>query len=76
MDTPIVDIVLRVNRFPGEIEALEQALRAREGVVSVHLHGPKMMLIGFNPDRISSEEILQALHSQGAEAEWVVPDRL
>ncbi|RMD71395.1 MAG: hypothetical protein D6819_01750 [Gammaproteobacteria bacterium] len=76
MNTQIVDVTVRITHYPGEMAALEEALRNKEGVISVHFHPPRLMLIGFSPERISSEEIYGTLKSKGAEAEWVVPDQL
>jgi len=61
MNIPLVDIVLHVDEDLDEAERnrLEETLRQREGVVSVHFDEKKqhLMVVAYNPERVTSKDL-------------------
>jgi hypothetical protein len=77
MDIQLADVTLHVDEdlSPEARAALEQALRDRDGVVSVHFNTnatrPHLAVIEFNPDRVASRDLLSIVRFQGYHAELV-----
>ncbi len=75
MDINLADVTLHVDEELSEKArgALEDALRARDGVVSVHFNTnakhPHLAIIEFNPDKIKSKDLLGIVKLQGYHGE-------
>ncbi len=77
MDINLADITLHIDEELNSeaISSLEDALRARDGVVSVHFNTtakhPHLAVIEFNPDKVGSRDLLSILQYQGYHGELV-----
>ncbi len=77
MDINLADITLHIDEelSPDALSALEDAFRARDGVVSVHFNTtakhPHLAVIEFNPDKLNSFDLLSILKYQGYHGELV-----
>jgi len=77
MDINLADITLHIDEElgPDALSSLEDAFRARDGVVSVHFNTtakhPHLAVIEYNPDRLSSADLLNILKYQGYHGELV-----
>ena len=77
MDINLADVTLHIDEELGEeaLASLEQALRQRDGVVSVHFNTnvahPHLAVVEFNPDKVNSRDLLSIVHYQGYHGELV-----
>ena len=77
MDIHLADVTLHVDEELNQEarDALEDALRQRDGVVSVHFNTnaahPHLAIIEFNPEKVSSRDLLSILQYQGYHGELV-----
>jgi cell division protein FtsX len=77
MDINLADITLHIDEELSDQAraAVEQALRQRDGVVSVHFNTtakhPHLAVVEFNPDKISSRDLLSIVQYQGYHGELV-----
>jgi hypothetical protein len=77
MDINLADVTLHVDEElnEGARNALETALRQRDGVVSVHFNAnathPHLAIVGFNPDKVSNKDLLSIVKYQGYHGELV-----
>ena len=77
MDINLADVTLHVDEelSPQARDALEDALRRRDGVVSVHFNThaahPHLAIVEFNPERVSSRDLLSIVKNQGYHGELV-----
>ena len=75
MDIKLVDVVLHIdpNLDAAARSNVEQAIRALDGVVSVHMpeNKPHLAMVEYNPDATSSQKILAAVTGLGIGAELV-----
>ncbi len=77
MDINLADVTLHVDEELSEEarDALEDALRQRDGVVSVHFNTnaehPHLAVIEFIPDKVKSKDLLSILKNQGYHGELV-----
>ncbi|MEW6613375.1 MAG: ATP-binding protein [Pseudomonadota bacterium] len=75
MNIPLADIMLHVDELLGreELERLEDMLRADDGIISAHFPAarPHLMLVAYNPDCITSGEILGRIVQSGRHAELI-----
>lgn len=75
MNIQLADIVLHIdeNLSPEQRETIEESLRALDGVVSVSNRDqtPHLTIVEYNPDAISSADVLERVTNQGAHAEII-----
>jgi hypothetical protein len=75
MNIDLADITLHVDETLNSdgLTQLEDAFRAREGVVSVHVDPkhPHLYVIEYNPERVNSQDLLAITHFQGLHAELI-----
>ncbi len=77
MDIDLADLTLHVDEElnPEQLGALEDALRARDGVVSVHFNTnakhPHLAVIEYNPEKVNGKDLLSILRYQGYHGELV-----
>jgi hypothetical protein len=77
MNISLSDVTLHIDEDLGAEAraAVEEALRQREGVISVHFNTnatrPHLAVVEFNPDRVSSQDLLSIVRFQGYHAELV-----
>jgi hypothetical protein len=73
MDTQLVDVTVHVDESLGEDKRkeLEAGLRALDGTVSVGFAPgkPHLLLVQYNSQRTSSEQVLGCVKSAGVHAE-------
>jgi len=77
MDINLADVTLHIDEELSD-EArggLEDVLRQRDGVVSVHFNTnathPHLAVIEFNPEKVSSMDLLSMVKFQGYHGELV-----
>ena len=75
MDIKMVDVLVHVDENVDKPTrtAMEDSLRGLDGVLSVGQHDdkPHLMIVEYNPDRISSATILSRVKEEGVHAEIV-----
>ena len=77
MEINLADVTLHVDEELSDEarDALEDALRERDGVVSVHFNTnaahPHLAVVEFNPERVNSMDLLNIVKSQGYHGELV-----
>jgi hypothetical protein len=77
MDINLADVTLHVDEELSEEarSALEDALRERDGVVSVHFNTnaehSHLAVVEFNPDKVGSKDLLSIVKFQGYHGELV-----
>lgn len=75
MDIQLVDVTLHVDETLDTTgrQDLENALRERDGVVSVHVENnrPHLFLIEYNPDRVAPIELLGIAQANGVHGELI-----
>ena len=77
MDINLADVTLHIDEeLSAEARgALEDALRERDGVVSVHFNTnaahPHLAVVEFNPERVNSRDLLNIVEYQGYHGELV-----
>jgi hypothetical protein len=72
-ETAIADIVIHLHPDASgdEKAAIETETRALDGVVSVHFSGethPHAMIVAYNPDQLSSEQVLESVRRHDSKA--------
>jgi len=75
MDIQMTDVTLHIDEEleKNDLDIVEHDLRDNEGVLSVHRESnrPHLMLVEYNPDRVTSRHILNTVTSQGLHAELI-----
>jgi hypothetical protein len=75
MNIQLADVTVHIDQtLDREQRArIDEALRAVDGVVSVHNpdQRPHLAVVEYNPQKTSSEAILHAVTSRGAHAELI-----
>jgi hypothetical protein len=75
MNIQLADVTVHIDQtLEGEQRArIDDALRAVDGVVSIHNpdQRPHLAVVGYNPQKTSSEVILKTVTSQGVHAELI-----
>jgi hypothetical protein len=75
MDIQLADVVVHIDQTleRDRRSAIEEELRAIDGVVSVHNPDdkPHLAIVEYNPDKTNSTAILNAVTVQGVSAELV-----
>ena len=73
MNISIADMIIHIDQsLPREqLDGLETAVRQNTCVVSASIHDktPHLMLVAFNPDCVTSLEILDCVSGQGLHAQ-------
>ena len=75
MNIDVADVSLHITETPTpqELDGIETGLRGMEGVVSVHRqeNNPHLMIVGFNPARVHSTELIGTVAHRGFHAQVV-----
>lgn len=75
METQLVDVMVHIDESIDEAKRaqVQDALRALEGVVSVGFGQgkPHLLLVEYNPARVTSHGVLECVTSLGVHAELV-----
>jgi len=77
MDISLADVTLHIDEELSDeaLKTLEDALRERDGVVSVHFNSnaehPHLAVIEFNPEKVNSMDLLSIVKYQGYHGELV-----
>lgn len=75
MNIDLADVTIHVDETldSSGLEQLDDALRARDGVVSVHVNEnrPHLFILEYNPARVNSKDLLKIVENQGMHAELV-----
>ena len=75
MNIKLVDVTIHVDDplDAQRRETAEAALRAKDGMVSVHFpdNRPHLITVEYNPDKLGSREILHTVTNLGLRAELV-----
>ncbi|MCG6966699.1 MAG: ATP-binding protein [Chromatiaceae bacterium] len=75
MDIQLADVTIHVdeNLDAGKRAQIEQKLRAIDGVVSVHNPDdkPHLAVIEYNPNKVKSMALLEAVKAEGVHAELI-----
>jgi hypothetical protein len=73
MEISLADVNLHIDETleASGKRALEESLRALDGVVSVHVqeNNPHLWLVDFNPDKVGTAAVLEMAHAQGLHAQ-------
>ncbi len=75
MNVDLADVTIHLDQAADEAgrKRLDDALRANEGVVSVHFQAGKehLMVVEYNPAKTASDDLLSAVQAQGFSAELI-----
>ena len=75
MDINLADVTLHVDQDldPAARAELEEKLRARDGVVSVHFNEqrPHLLVCEFVPEKVTTMDLLSIVRFQGYRGELV-----
>jgi hypothetical protein len=75
MNIQLADVTVHIDETLGREERtrIEDSLRALEGVVSVHNpdERPHLAVVGYNPEKTGSANILSTITAQGVRAELI-----
>ena len=75
MDIPLADVTVHIDETLDEAGRgqIEERVRALEGVVSYHSGDatPHLAVVEYNPAKIDSADILDAVRSGGVHAELI-----
>lgn len=75
MNIQMTDVTLHIDETLDEndLDIVEEDLRENDGVISVHReeNRPHLMMVEYNPDRVTSRNILNTVTSQGLHAELI-----
>jgi len=75
MDIKLTDVTLHIHEAldKGRRNEIEAALRALDGVVSVHNPDdrPHLTVVEYNPEKVSSQSLLEKVRAGGVHAELV-----
>ena len=71
----LADVTIHINETLTDVGlyGIENRLRELDGVVSVggHEAGPHLMVVEFNPDKLSTKDILLCVQNAGVHAELI-----
>jgi len=71
----MADVTVHIDETLGEeqLTMIAGTLRAHEGVMGVahHEEKPHLMIIEYDPDRVSSGDLLKVVQGQGIHAELI-----
>jgi hypothetical protein len=74
-DIDLVDVTIHIgeNLEESQRQGLVEAVRQREGVVSVGYHDdkPHLMMVEYNPAQVNSQQLLGLVKGQGVHAELI-----
>jgi hypothetical protein len=75
MNIQLTDVTVHIDQTLdlAQRSQIDEALRAIDGVVSVHNpdERPHLSIIGYNPDKTDSAAILSTITGQGVRAELI-----
>ena len=75
MDIQLADVTIHIDEAlpPAKRAEIEQKLRAIDGVVSVHNPDdkPHLAVIQYNPQKVRSAELLDAVRGESVHAELI-----
>ncbi|MEN8167966.1 MAG: ATP-binding protein [Pseudomonadota bacterium] len=75
MNIDLADVTIHVDETldSAGLSQLDSAFRERDGVVSVHVDEkrPHLFVLEYNPDKMTSQDLLKIVKSQGMHAELV-----
>jgi methyl coenzyme M reductase subunit D len=75
MDIHLADVTIHIdqNLKPEETEKLENALRNKDGVVSVHINPQKkhLIVVEYNPETMHSADLIDIVRHQGLQGELI-----
>lgn len=75
MNVQLADVLVHIDQSlsPEQRSLMEAALRAMDGVISVHNpeDRPHLSLVEYVPEKINSQAILRAVTGRGVHAELV-----
>jgi hypothetical protein len=75
MNIQLADVTVHIDQTleRDRRSEIEDALRAIDGVISVHNpdNRPHLSVVEYNPDKTSSSVILETVNSQGVHAELI-----
>jgi len=75
MNIDLADVTIHVDEGldTSGLAKLDEAFRQQDGVVSVHAddHRPHLFVLEYNPQRTSSQDLLQVVKAQGMHGELV-----
>ena len=75
MNIQLADVTVHIDQTlePQQRARVEDALRAVDGVVSVHIpdQRPHLAVVGYSPQKTTSGLILNTVTSQGVHAELI-----
>jgi hypothetical protein len=75
MDIQMADVLLHIDQTltSDQRDAVEERLRALDGVISVHnpAEKPHLTLVEYRPDKVAAQALLRAAQSGGVHAELV-----
>ena len=75
MDIQLADVTVHIDETldSGHRAAIEERLRAMDGVISVHNPDdkPHLAVVEFTPQKTGSQAILEMIKSQGVHAELI-----
>jgi hypothetical protein len=75
MNIQLTDVTVHIDQTLdlAQRSQIDEALRAIDGVVSVHNpdERPHLSIIGYNPDKTDSAAILSVVTAQGVRAELI-----
>ena len=75
MDIKIIDVMLHIDEDldKDHRNILESYMRGQDGIISLGYHdeNPHLMMVGYNPDCITSMDILTSVKTRGLHAELI-----
>ncbi|MDH5472443.1 MAG: ATP-binding protein [Gammaproteobacteria bacterium] len=75
MDINITDIMLHIDEDLDKAsrDQMESHMRGQDGVISLGYHDdkPHLMLVAYNPECITTKDILASVTTQGLHAELI-----
>ena len=75
MDIQLADVTIHIDQTLGTERRgeIEDALRALDGVISVHMPEDRLHLVvvEYNPEKANSAEILGTVNARGVQAQLI-----
>ena len=75
MDTKLADVILHIDETVDHQarEEIQDLLRQMDGVMAADSHDekPHLMVVGYDPDRTNSSDILKSVKDRGLHAELI-----
>ncbi len=75
MDIKMVDVTIHIDESldHDKRESLVDRIRQHEGVIAIGHHDerPHLLVVEYNPDQVSSKELLETVKNEGIHAELV-----